>query len=77
MSSWQIDIKDDQAGTRRRVVAVCLIKKSDSLLSVFDEVEICVKLGGFDGRLDEKHVRRVVFDNQDVAPLARPFRRGV
>ena len=73
----QIDVEDNEIGTRRPIIAVSLVEKSHGLFPIVHDVKLGVNMGGLDRLADEIPVRRVIFDDQDMARLRdRFFRPG-
>ena len=66
----QIDVENNQIGRGPCIVAVHGVEKPHSLLSVVHYLEVGTDVGSFYRCSDEKHIRGVVFDNEDVPALA-------
>jgi hypothetical protein len=64
--SRQIDVENDQGGTRGAGVGVYPIEKVDGLLPVGDDVERNVKFGSVESFLDQEHVGFVVLHHEHV-----------
>jgi hypothetical protein len=75
--SGKIDVENHENRTGRRIVLVCSVEKPHRLFSVFHYMKVGLDLRGLDRLTNEKHVRWIVLDDQDLRARDRlPFRSG-
>jgi len=62
----QVNIQDYQAGMGRGIVAIRSIEVPRGPFAILDDVDRSLDSCGVDRFPDQEHIRRIIFDNQNM-----------